>query len=183
MLLKWHESVMHEFESESAVATALRTNTEDQLKRFGLESGVFLLSGVPKKPPERLEQTAAAQSTARPKASEPPVFAFLIIRPGGRTAPLWLSLAYVFGRSFLACLFLSLMLSWTMRLDYLQRVIFCVLGGVFASLVADVPMLIWLEAPVRYIFINFADHLCEWTLVGIVIAMIIEGRDVWERMR
>ena len=183
MVLKWHESVMHEFHNESLVATTLRTNTEDQLKHFRLESGVFLLSGVPKKQPERPEETAAAQAGVRPKTGEPPLFVFMIIRPGERSSTLWLRLVYVFARSFLACLLLSLMLSWTMRLDYLQRVIFCVLGGVFSSLVADVPMLIWLEAPGRYIFINFADHLCEWTLAGVVIALIIEGRELWERIR
>jgi len=183
MVLKWHDSVMHRFHNESLVATTLRTDAEDELKRFQLESGVFLMSGAPRKLPERPEETAVAEAGVRPKASEPPLFVFMIIHPGERSAPLWLSLVYVLARSFVACLLLALMLSWTFHLDYLQRVIFCVLGGVFAALVADLPMLIWLEAPPRYIFINFADRLCEWTLAGVVIAMIIEGRELWERIR
>jgi hypothetical protein len=183
MVLKWHNSVMHEFHDESAVATALRTNTEDELKRFGTESGVFLLSGVPKKTQGVSGENPSLKPSTRTKVVEEPLFAFAIIRPGAQLGNPWLNVAFVFPRAFIACFILSLMLSWTMRLDYLQRVIFCVLGGLFAAVVADVPMLIWFAAPPRYVFINFADHLCEWTLAGLVLALLVDGPGTWARSR
>jgi hypothetical protein len=181
MMLEWHNSVLHEFRDESAVAAVLKSNTEDELKHRDLPSGIFVLRGTAPKAPET--PASNAKPGARVKTPPEPLYAFAIIRPGERHVNLGLNLAYVFGRSFVACLILAFMLSWTMRLDYLQRVLFCVLGGVFTALVADFPMFIWFEAPLRYLVINFADRLCEWTFAGLVIAGFVDGRNIWETIR
>lgn len=110
-------------------------------------------------------------------------FIYGVVRIGSRSVSLPLNLALSFGRSFVACFLIALMLSWTVRLDYLQRVFFCALAGLFAGLVSDVPMMIWFEEPVRHALISMAGHLCEWFLAGLAIAAFVPGRELWEDLR
>ncbi len=186
LVLPWHDSVLRDFHDESDVATALRENASDQLKRRGEQSGVFLLPrtallGAPTPPPPTETETLKATSTRKPVDNA--MYAFVVFRPGAFHLNVVMALVWTFARSLAACCVIALMLSWTMRLDYLQRVVFCALGGVFSGLVADAPLMTWLQMPLRYSITNFADHLCEWTLAGLVIAAMVEGRDVWEKIR
>jgi hypothetical protein len=186
MSLQWHATALYDFHDEKAVSTVLKANVEDKLKIHGDQSGVFIL------PADALSQTSgstheeapvpASSSTAKPPP-DTSMFAFVVVRPGPHRMNLWLNMAWLFGRSVVACFLISMLLSWTLRLDYLQRVLFCAMAGLFAALVADVPLMIWFEMPLRYTLINFADHLCEWSLAGVPIAAFVEGREIWEKIR
>ena len=43
LALPWHDAAFRDFHDESAVATAIKGNAEDQLRRRNEKSGVFLL--------------------------------------------------------------------------------------------------------------------------------------------
>ena len=185
LALPWHDAALRDFHDESAVAAALKNNAADELQRRRESSGVFLLPrnallGTAALPPT---ETDVMRATSTRKPVDNAMFAFVVVRPGAFHFNVIMALVWTFVRSLAACFILALMLSWTMRLDYLQRLVFCVLGGVFSSLVADAPLMVWLQMPLRYSITNFADHLCEWSLVGLAIAGMVEGRDVWEKIR
>lgn len=177
MVLEWHGSTVRKFTDEAAVAAVVKANAD--------EPGVYMLPvavAANQREPHDAHEANIIRNAAERSREEGP-FAYAIVRPGPKTANFGVALGFAAGRSFLACFAIALMLSWTVRLDYIQRVFFCVLAGLFAGLVTDLPMLIWFEAPLRHTLINIADHVCEWFLAGLAIAAIVEGRDVWERMR
>lgn len=183
MVLQWHNTTLHRFADEGAIGAILRTDAGSVLQAKSLPSGVFMLPGMQVERTHAPRDEAAARRQAAEKARNDGPFVYAVVRPGPREMNLMVNMGYAFGRSFVACAIIALMLSWTVRLDYLQRVFFCALGGLFAGAVTDLPMLIWFEAPVRHTLINLADHLCEWFLAGLAIAAFIPGRELWERMR
>lgn len=175
LALQWHVTSLHKFNDEAAVTAVMTSNAD--------HSGVYMLPGAlggmehtPK------EEVAATKKSAELALKKGP-FVYAIVRTGNRDVSMSLNLAFSFLRSFLACLVISLMISCTIRLDYLQRVFFCALAGLFAGLVSDVPMMIWFEEPVRHALISMAGHLCEWFLAGLVIAAFVPGRELWEKFR
>jgi hydrogenase/urease accessory protein HupE len=80
-------------------------------------------------------------------------------------------------RSFVAALLMAILLSMTGRLDYLQRVAFCSIVGLFVGVAMDAQQFIWFEAPLRYTLVNTLDHVAEWFSAGLAIAGIVKGRD------
>lgn len=58
---------------------------------------------------------------------------------------------------------------------FLHRVLFCALAGVFSGLVAEVPPMIWFEAPSAYTVTCTADPLCERFLAGLQLASLVTG--------
>jgi hypothetical protein len=175
MVLEWHSSTVRKFGDEQAVAAVLKANA-DQNGVYVLPAGVASNQRAP-----RDENEAAALRKGAERAREAGPFAYAIVRPGSSSFSLLMNLGLATGRSFLGAFIIALMLSWTVRLDYIQRVFFCVLAGLFAGVAADLPMLIWFEAPLRYTLINIADHVCEWFIAGLAIAAFVQGREVWER--
>jgi hypothetical protein len=181
MVLQWHNSTLSKFQDEGAVAAFLKADAGTVLKIRGQSSGVFMLPFVSQ---DRVpSEESKARKQAAIKAHDDGPYVYAIIRPGPTPTNMWINLGLTAARSFAACFIIALLLSWTMRLDYIQRVFFCAIAGLFAGLVSDVPMLIWFEAPLRYTLINLADHLCEWFLAGLAVAAFVPGREIWERMR
>jgi hypothetical protein len=84
-------------------------------------------------------------------------------------------MAYSFGRSFLAALMLGGLLSIT-TIPYLARVLVCAGLGLFASVVAEVPLWIWFESPDRDLAVSMVDHVIEWALGGLVLGAFL-GND------
>jgi hypothetical protein len=181
-VLQWHGSSLHKFADEAVLGTIIKADAGMVLKLRGQTSGVFMLPGGPAGDKVAREDSKARHQAAL-KAREDGPYVYAIVRPGPATRGLAANLGFSAARSFAACFIIALLLSWTMRLDYIQRVFFCAIAGLFAGLVSEVPMLIWFEAPLRHTLINLADHLCEWFLAGLAIAAFVPGREVWERMR
>lgn len=175
MALQWHVTSLHQFKNEAAVAAVINTNA--------VQSGVYMLPSALGALEHTPKNEVAATKKAASLALQKGPFVYSIVRIGSRNVSLPLNIAFSFLRSFGACFVIALMLSWTLRLDYLQRVFFCALAGLFAGLVSDVPMMIWFEEPVRHALISMAGHLCEWFLAGLVIAAFVPGRELWEKFR
>jgi hypothetical protein len=172
-VLDWHRSTIRTFDKEDEVAKVIASSVR--------EHGVYLLPNwLGKATRTPTADTQAAQERARVLRQTGPTF-FAIARPGPRQDRFGMDLtfAYAFLRSLGACFIVALLVRQTKRLDYIQKVGFCVLCGIFAGLATDVPMLIWFEAPLRYTLINLADHLCEWFLVGLVIGAIVQERETY----
>lgn len=173
MVLDWHHSTIRSFDNEEALTKLIATSAR--------EHGVYLLPnwmGRPMRNPTP-ESQAAEQKAKVGRQAGPAVFA--IVRTGQQQHRFGMDLtfAYAFLRSLGACFIVALLVRQTKRLDYIQKVGFCVLCGIFAGLATDVPMLIWFEAPLRYTLINMADHLCEWFLVGLVIGALVQEKETY----
>jgi hypothetical protein len=174
MVLDWHSSAFQSFDNEALVAKTLASSAP--------EPGVYLLPNIMRHESGRnatLESKAAAQKAIAEMQAGP--YAYAIVRPGAKKQAFAMDLTFLwaFLRSLGACFVVALMVRQTKRLDYIQKVGFCVLCGIFAGLVTDVPMLVWFEAPLRYTLINMADHLCEWFLAGLAIGAIVQERETY----
>lgn len=183
MGLEWHAGTFNKFDDESAVASIIKDDAGEVLKHKGQASGVFVLPHVTVVGERVANEDTKARKQAGLKAHNDGPFVYAIIRPGQKVTNMGVNLGFAAARSFVACLILALLLSWTMRLDYIQRVFVCTMAGLFAGLVCDVPILIWFEAPLHHTLINLADHLCEWFLAGLVIAAFVPGQEIWEKFR
>ncbi len=175
MVLQWHSNSLNKFNDESAVAAAITANAT--------HSGVYMLPSTLGSMEHTPKEEIAINRKSAELALKNGPFVYATVRIGSHNPSMPLNLALSFLRSFIACFVIALMLSWTMRLDYLQRVFFCAMAGLFAGLVSDVPMMIWFEEPVRHALISIAGHLCEWFLAGLAIAAFVPGRELWEKMR
>lgn len=171
MVLDWHGTTVSHFDNEEQVAKTLIAAAP--------QPGVYMLPNwmtVNARSPS--PEAKAAQQKAKVDLQGGPYF-YGIVRPGpvhhrfGRD----LTFVWAFLRSLGACFLVALMVRQTKRLDYIQKVGFCVLFGIFAGLVTDMPMLIWFEAPLRHTLINMADHVCEWFLAGLVIGAIVQEKE------
>ncbi len=183
MGLEWHSGTLNRFADETAVGAIIKEDASAVLKHKGQTSGVFVLPLGTVVGERVVSEDGKERNRAALKAHDDGPYVYAIIRPGPKPMNLIVNLSLAFARSFAACFTIALLLSWTMRLDYLQRIFFCAIAGLFAGLVSDVPLLIWFEAPLRHTLINLADHLCEWFLAGLVIAALVPGREIWERVR
>lgn len=181
-ILQWHGSTLNKFADEAVVGSILKADAGAVLKLRGQDSGVFMLPAASASG-ERVTEESKARGKAAKAARENGPYVYAIVRPGGKVVSMGSRFAYVAVRSLGACFILALLLSWTIHLDYIQRVFFCASAGLFAGLVSELPMLIWFEAPLRHTLINLADHLCEWFLAGLAIAAFVPGREVWEKFR
>ena len=183
MGFQWHNSTLNKFADEALVGTIIKADAGTVLKFKGQTSGVFMLPFGPTTGERAASEDSKTRNQAARKAHDDGPYVYAVVRPGPKSASMAMNLGFAAGRSFAACVIIALLLSWTMRLDYIQRVFFCAIAGLFAGLVSDVPMLIWFEAPLRHTLINIADHLCEWFLAGLAIAAFVPGREIWEKFR
>jgi hypothetical protein len=165
MVLGWHNQEVQGFKDEATVARVLRENA--------LRPGVYML---PHSMMDAGHTRAAREATELQQKTGP--FLYGVIRPGVGGRDFGTSIALGFGRSLLAGLLIAILLGMTARLDFLQRVLFCTLCGLFVGVVADVPMHVWFESPLRYTLINVADHVVEWFLAGLAIAGLVTGKDL-----
>jgi hypothetical protein len=169
MVLTWHNDEMKKFTDESAVSAAILANTSGP--------GYYVLphpTTLPKN--ARIDEVAVAQDQHQKAMNTGPI-AYATIRPQSKLVDMNHQLVLAFARSVIAALLMAILLSMTGRLDYLQRVAFCSLVGLFVGLGTDAQQYIWFEAPLRYTLVNSLDHVAEWFFAGLAIAGIEKGRD------
>ncbi|MFZ4764766.1 MAG: hypothetical protein ACOYMN_07395 [Roseimicrobium sp.] len=169
--LDWHRTATLSFTNEAAVAKVVAANAK--------KHGLYVLPTIPAMKSGARTEAIAAEKKARTETQEGP-FVYAVVRPGPQELSHAARVALTYARSLVACFIVGLLLLQTARLDYVQKVGFCVLCGLFAGLVTDVPSLIWFEAPFRLTFINVADHVCEWFLAGLVISGFVECKSGFE---
>jgi hypothetical protein len=171
MVLDWRTSSLRSFNNEDLVTRTLLSSAPEP-GTYMLPNWMGETSSKPTPESQAAEQKAQASLKAGP-------YIYAIVRPGPKQDRFGfdLRLPYAFLRSLCACFIVALLVRQTKRLDYIQKVGFCVLCGIFAGLVTDIPLFIWFEAPLRHTLINMADHLCEWFLAGLVIGAFVQERE------
>ena len=172
IVMDWHEQGLHDFKDEAAVAEVIKANATHG-------TGVYTLP-YPRKPvsyADPAEQEKLNKTLIERKAAGPYVYA--TVRPGKLEVNLPVSLAWSFGRSFLAALLLGALLHQTV-LAFPARLAFCAAAGLFAAVVCIVPERIWFELPLRDVIVGTADCVIEWTLAGVVLALML-GKEPTDR--
>ena len=169
MVLTWHRDEMKSFTDEAAVATVLRANAPTP--------GFYVMPGIPSLPKNaRMDEIAAADEKHQQALNEGPVV-YATVRPQPKIHDMNSNLINSFIRSVIAALLMGILLSMTSSLDYIQRVGFCALVGLFVGVGMDAQQFVWFEAPLRFTLVNVLDHIAEWLVSGFVIAGIVKGRD------
>ena len=169
MGLSWHGDEMKKFTDEAAVAAVIRMNTP--------EPGFYALPNrvtLPKN--ARIDEIKEAADKHQNALNEGPAL-YATIRPQAKLIDMSHNLLLSFARSVFAALLMAILLSMTSSLDYLQRIGFCSIVGLFVGVGADVQQLVWFEAPLRFTLVNGLDHVAEWFISGLAIAGIVKGRD------
>jgi hypothetical protein len=169
MQLSWHRDEMKSFTNEAAVAEVIRANTP--------APGQYILPGNPSLPKnaDLAERDTAEKAHQRALTQGP--FLYATVRPQAKIVDMNTSMIYSFVRSLCAALVLSILLSMTSRLDYIQRLGFCALVGLFVGIAAEAQQYVWFEAPLRFTLVNVLDYVAEWFVAGLAIAGIVVGRD------
>ena len=159
MALPFHENSLKEFANESEVKAAIEANVD--------ERGVYLIPG---------DKSLSWEEKIESFKSGP--FVFTSVRPGPDEN---YSMNVAMVRGLTANLFCALILGIMLaaaapRLNYIGRVLFVTLGGVFAAVSAVYPNNIWWEFPVDFTNLAMIDQVVGWLLAGLAMAGLIKGK-------
>lgn len=163
MVLPWHTAVLNKFTDEAAVAQALTANAP--------LSGMYILPNPHKHEPGMTEEQrqAAEDDGMRRMMSGPFTFASVALhgaREMGRAM-----LLTVLGNILSVELVMWLLLQ-TASLTYWGSVGFVVLLALATTMITYFPYWVWWSFSAGFTFVEFADHLIGWFLVGLVIAKV-----------
>ena len=105
-------------------------------------------------------------------------FVFASVRPGADADH---SMNKLMVRGLLATLVCALIIGIMLGaaapgLNYVGRVMFVTLGGLFAGLAAAYPNNIWWEFSVGFVSLTIIDLVVSWFLAGLVMAAFQKGR-------
>lgn len=172
MVMSWHDTGMHDFKNEPAVAEVIKENATHG-------TGIYLLP-YPQKAPSYADpaEQQKLQKGFETSSREGP-YMYAIVRPGRHQFNMVANMGWSFGRSFLAALILGAMLSQTV-MSFPGRLAWCAAAGVFAGLVCVLPQHIWFELPTREVIVGMADYFIEWLLAGVVLALFL-GKELTDR--
>lgn len=153
MVLPYHGSTLNQFNEPEKIGALIKENID--------HAGVYVF---PKG--EDMED----------KKKGPTMFA--VIRPGERSN---FTMNKLVLRGFLATLVSSLILGIMLsaaapRLNYIGRVMFVLMGGLFAGLAAAYPNCIWWEFPTDFVGLSIIDLVVSWGLAGLAMAGLINGK-------
>jgi hypothetical protein len=161
-LLPWHEKQLHSFQNEDEVLAIIASHTP--------QSGNYLLPTGP--PEEGLtgDQKKAAEEIRMQKMQKGPLMFAAIRKEGFGSFPKALIAQVLY--QMLAALLLTWMLLQTSGLSYARRVAFLAVGGLTASVIADLPNWNWWGYSGAYTAVNLIDYTLTWLLAGLVIAKV-----------
>jgi len=123
--------------------------------------------------PDMTDSVAMSAYTQRHEAG--PVISMMVLLPDGAEvmAPMMFVWSLVF--YFISALIGILLLRQTGGvLSYGGRVLYFTVLGLFASLVADVPMSIWMYVPVVFTVVMMLDLIIGWFLAGLVMSVLVK---------
>lgn len=164
MVLPWHTATIHRLTDEPELAQSLPSHAD--------RHGVY---AFPYWPDDPGDQAAMDEFLRRHKAG--PV-GMLIVSPTGRD-PMSARTYIQSGAINLAgALLLALLMSQaagTLR-NYLGRVGFAAVMGLFAGLVIWLPLWNWFDFPADFVAVNLADVTATWLAAGLVIAAVVRPR-------
>ena len=158
-ILPFHEKTLHQFSNEADVTTAIKAGAN--------KKGVYVLPIGDK----------AGEMDMEAKQKGPVIFA--VVRPGENKDS---SMGKMILRGFLAtlvsALILGIMLSAAApKLNYIGRVMFVTMGGLFAGLAGAYPNCIWWEFPAEFVGLTIIDLVVGWGLAGLAMAGLINGKN------
>ncbi|MAS91794.1 MAG: hypothetical protein CMO55_01255 [Verrucomicrobiales bacterium] len=158
-ILPYHDATLKQFSNEAAVTEAIKSGADEQ--------GIYLIPGdTTMAPDERMELSKKGPAV------------FVSVRPGPNEDRSMNSLIL---RGFLSTLVCSLLMGIMLsaaapRLNYIGRVFFVTLGGLFAGLAAAYPNNIWWEFSTGFTGLAILDLVVGWFFAGLVMAGIINGK-------
>ena len=147
--------------NESAVVSSLKANVS--------EPGFYFVPGM-----NMIDPTDEEMAVWAKKYEEGPT-AIVIYHPTGAAAMGPGQLATEFASNTLACLFAALVISWLAG-GFAVRVIAGVLFGLIGWLSIVASYWNWYRFPTNMVAAELVDQLGGWLVAGVVIALIIKGR-------
>lgn len=167
-VIGWHTNGFRSFRDESAVAEVIKANVT-------AGHGTYLLPSMGSAPKVATAEEKKAFEEAQAKALANGPYMYAVIRPGKTEISMGTNMVLSFIRT-LVCAFLIAALLSQVALFYPARIAYVAAAGLFAGLVADMPMWIWFENPGRDTVVNIADHVIAWVIGGAVLGIFV-GRD------
>lgn len=163
--LDLHGDSISAFENEEEIAPILAEGSRGH--------GVYVYPWLDKDTPDqRREHDEWIERT-----KEGP-FVFAVVRPGAKSGQ---SMARTMGVTFATQLVAAFLVALALvaaspRLNYIGRVLFVAVFGLFAWIVGYLPAVTWWEFPWAYAFPYAIDLLAGWFLAGLSMAVLIKGR-------
>jgi len=168
MALPWHERALHGFADEAQMAQTVLANAP--------ASGVYVLPYVPmSKNNTHPDITERAMQDAQERRRQGP-FIFAAVTREGISTDMAPQFALAIGLNVLVAWLIAMMLAQTQGLGYLQRAIFVAAAGAVIGMAGYVPNLIWWHFPPAYTIVDVADAIVGWSLAGLIIAALVEGK-------
>ncbi|MBB5034655.1 hypothetical protein [Prosthecobacter vanneervenii] len=167
-VIGWHTNGFRSFRDESAVAEVIKANVT-------AGHGTYLLPSMGQAPKVATAEEKKAFEAAQAKALADGPYMYAVVRPGKTEISMGTNMVLSFIRT-LVCAFLIAALLSQVALFYPARIAYVAAAGLFAGLVADLPMWIWFENPGRDTVVNIADHVIAWVIGGAVLGIFV-GRD------
>ncbi|WP_395741985.1 hypothetical protein [Prosthecobacter sp.] len=164
----WHQNGFRSFRDESAVAEVVKANVTSG-------HGLYLLPSMGEAPKVATAEEKKAFQDQQARALKDGPYVYAVIRPGKGEVSMGTNLTLSFVRC-LICAFLIAALMSQATLSYPARIAFAAAAGLFAGLMADLPMWIWFESPGRDAAVNIADHVIGWIIGGAVLGIFV-GKD------
>ncbi len=162
MALGWHMTPIKPVENEAEVAAVLKKNAP--------EHSMFLMPH-PDKLPEGAEPHGPESMD---NWNRGPIF-FGVIRPGEFEFRMGAAIGKTFATNLASAFIIAILLAAAANgLNYLGRVGFTMLAGLFAGIFSHVPYHIWWEFPVSFVVPNVIDAAVHWLLAGLVMAALIK---------
>ncbi|MCB1233593.1 MAG: hypothetical protein KDM91_00815 [Verrucomicrobiae bacterium] len=159
MALPLHESTLHQFSNESAVAEAIKAGAP--------ETGVYIIPGDKSKTMEQREEQALKGP-----------FVFAAVRPGANPRA---DMSHAIARGLLTHLVSGVLMAILLaavapRLNYAGRVGFVLIVAVLVCLLGMYPQQIWWEVSADFILWDMVDVIAGWGIASLIMAGMINGR-------
>lgn len=168
MALPWHGRALHGFADEAQVAQMVLANAP--------VSGVYVLPYTPmSKSNTHPEITERATQDALERKRQGP-FIYAAVTREGIATDMALPFALAVGLNALVAGLIAMLLAQTQGLGYMRRVVFVATAGAVIGLAGYVPNVIWWHFPAAYTIVDVADAVIGWSLVGLIIAALVQGR-------
>ena len=172
-VIGWHTNGFRSFRDESAVAEVIKANVTSG-------HGTYLLPSMGAAPKVATAEEKKTFEDEQAKAMKNGPFVYAVVRPGKADISMGMNMTLSFIRT-LVCSFLIAALLSQVALHYPARIAYVAAAGLFAGLVADLPMWIWFENPGRDTVVNIADHLIAWIIGGAVLGIFVGQEPMAER--
>ncbi len=164
----WHQNGFRSFRDESAVSEVIKANVTSG-------HGIYLLPAMGAAPKIATVEEKKAFEEQQAKAQKNGPYVYAVIRPGKGDVSMQTNMILSFIRCLICSFLIAGLLSHT-AVFYAARIAFVAAAGLFAGLMADLPMWIWFENPGRDAVVNIADHVIAWIIGGAVLGIFV-GKD------